>query len=315
MKELRFLKDFSFHPELFVEPKKKHFISYDFLDVLIEPSNIETFESILNGLNFNYSSVLNGGVGFNNVLVNKNVSMLVANLLCDFLEKPEDSNNGSVLSLTDKLAISDNRVGATYSVLINAHARSKGFDYGLFVSFWNVKRMLKNDYFEDVVLSNANVFPVRSLDDYYVNYFLDEKNNKTDLIYSKLNLKLKSQDNIFDKKYFLKRKKTKVRHLSLSDILNKKVDIVNNEAVVVYKKLPGLEKRKKSGKILSLSEAKSYLRSLNQGTNNTFLNKDILRFVESDDGKKFLEHGGPITTSFLRYFNTNFDIVKDEYNK
>lgn len=314
MKELRFLKDFIFQPELFVEPKKKHFISYDFLDVLLEPSNFETFESVLDGLNFDYYSVLNGGVGFNNALVNKNASMFVANLLCDFLEKPEYSNSDSGLSLTDKLAISDNKVGATYSVLINAHAKSRGFDYGLFVSFWNVKRMLKNDYFEDVVLSDANIFPVRSLDDNYVNYFLDEKSKKNDLVYSKLDLKLKLRDDTFDKK-LLKKRRPNIRSLNLHSLLFEEKKSLNVEAVGIYKKLPGLEKRKKSGEILSLSEARAYLRNLNQGANNTFLNRDVLRFVESDEGKKFLEHGGPITTSFLRYFNTNFDIVKDEYNK
>lgn len=314
MDKLRDLKGFSFVPDLFVESKTKDFISYNFLDVLLEPENVETYEQIIDNLSFDYSSISNRGRGFGDKDVNRNVTMFVANLLSDFLVEPEDLDIKSVPSLTDKLVISDKEIIGAYSVMVNAHAKIRSYDDGLFVNFWNIKRLLYNDYFENALSNNINIFSVRGLEESSKNYFLNKKNKKSDLVYTKFDLKHK-EPVVYANSNFSKKNKPKLVYLNSQRSLDEKVDDVFTKEGEIYKKIPGFEKRKKTGDVLNLNEARNYLRRLNKGVNNKSINPELLKFVESEKGKKLLEHGGPITTSFLRYFDTVFNIVIEEYKK
>jgi uncharacterized lipoprotein YehR (DUF1307 family) len=297
-------------PKTLIETKKRDFISYSFLEELIKEENLEAYKEILNTLNFNYPIKTPQSRGFGDKDVNENVTKLIGNILSDFLEKKEDYK-----TITDKIAISEDQISSAYSVVVNAFARLENNNEGLYVKFWDVKRLIKNDYFTNSLTNDIKITPIYSLNNNAKKHFVEIGHKKGDLIYSKINLRASKKE--LEQEMKKNRKETiddriKIIYLDTPK-QNTNKEITKEEEI--YKNIPTLKERKKEGKTLSINESKKYLENLNKISGGNTTNKTLLSFIQTKQGRDFLTHQGLPTERFLRYVNINFDaLIKEEYN-
>ena len=295
-------------PEVLIEPKKREFISQSFLEELLKPDNIETYRQILETLEFKYMKKKGReNPGFGEKDVNKNVTKLIGTILSDFLEKPDN-----IETITDKVALSESQVSATYAVLANAHARLEHSNTDLFVTSWDMKRLVRNKYFTDSLSKDIIITPMYGAKREIKKYFTDMQHLKTDLIYSKINLRPTKQELIKEQEKNNKKAEIpKEQTLRIIFLPSPKRETKLEDEI--YKQMPKLEERKKQGNKLATQEAREYLTKLNRVTGNKILNQDFIKFISTEQGKKFLEHKGQPTDRFMKYINTNQETILEKY--
>ena len=299
-----------------IEIKKYDFISDEFLNTLTREDRIEEYEEKLAELKFNYPIRTPQMVGFGHKDINLEITKIFAKDVSNFLEKPKKENE----TLTDKLAISENQLSATYCALINSIARIQNSKDDNFVRFWDVKRMIKNDYFLRNLENTIEAYTVNSLANYAKKHFIDLNHKKNDIIYTKLDLEAKqeerAEENTQKTQIQTDNKKIKIIYLPSPKKSTINEDIKKNSKTDdVYKEIPALNNRKNSGEELGLECAEKYLKSIGMNKGEIQKQQEIIRFIKTPRGQEFLNYKKKPTNRFLRFVYTNFDLIKEAYEK
>lgn len=238
-------------------------------------------------------------------------SWLIAGLN-GFLKEGEITND-----LSDKLAISKLQANITFNLLANQEVYDQIGKINFF-DFDETRNLYQRNYFNDLLKNATEIYRIRvsELKQSSREYFKEKGLDDSEVIFTKLDLMAPFE---IQQKFKTNVKEIKeTKNLTLEDLQETykfKHDDEKIKEQEIYKKVPLLIKRKEQGETITYNQAIEEIKNLNKLANNGMLNREVINFIKSEQGKQLITYGGPITKPFIRSLNNVWETIMLFYKK